>query len=274
MAQTNLNFERWAINYNGIDEAKHWVNTSDASDYNAPTTLFKEVDNPASGLASIKLITAYWQPGTSSGLDTLVGSLVQQSRYTKRPKSFEFSFKSAPKNGDEVLIGVQLTKSIDDTMIVIGEGFFTTQQIQEHWTNKEVKIEYYSSYTPDHINIIALSSANAAIIDGTNGYPKIGSTLYLDNLKLNAGKKNTPTSQYYIHVFPNPAKEFINVKTNSPDHQQIEIYNLSGKLLMNSLFHQQSKIDISTLPSGTYIYKVFSAVSGDITATNKFTVIR
>ncbi|MBL4594057.1 MAG: T9SS type A sorting domain-containing protein [Flavobacteriales bacterium] len=273
-AQFNLNFEKWVINYNGIDEVKNWMNTSDASEYDAPATMFKETKSPATGLASIKLTTAYWETGSSSGLDTLVGSLIQQSIYTKRPKSFEFSYKSNPKLGDEVLVGIQLTKTINDSIIVLGEGFFTTNQIQKNWTKKKIDINYYSGYTPDNINIIALSSANAAINDGTNGYAKIGSTLYLDNLKLNVEKDITPKSAYYIHVFPNPAKSFINVKTNSPDNQQIEIYNLSGKLVLNSSFNHQSKIDISTLSSGTYVYKVFSALSGEITATNKFNVIR
>ncbi len=272
-AQSNLNFEKWGINYSGIDEAKNWINTSDATKYNAPATMFKEVDNPASGLAYVKLITSYWEIGASYGLDTLAGSLMQQSEYTQRPKSFTFSYQSNPKIGDEVLVGVQLTKTINDSIIVVGEGFFTTAQIQESWMSKTINIEYYSGNEPDNINIIALSSANAVINNGTKGYSKIGSTLYLDNLRLNVGKEK-PQEEYYIHVFPNPAKSFINVQTNSPDNQQIEIYDLSGKLLLSSSFNQQSKIDISSLPSGTYIYKVFSTVTGEITATNKFNAIK
>ncbi len=95
-SQVNLDFEKWSINYNAIDGAKHWLNTSDATKYGAPTTLFKEVENPASGLAYIKLTTTYWKDGSAYQLDTLVGSIVQQSSYNKRPESFNFSYKSAP----------------------------------------------------------------------------------------------------------------------------------------------------------------------------------
>jgi len=273
-AQSNLDFEKWAINYNGIDEAKYWLNTSDASEYKAPKTLFKEVENPANGLASVKLTTAYWEVGAPYKLDTLVGSILQQIPYTKRPASFDFSFKSNPQLGDEILVGVQLTKTINDTMIVLGEGFFTSNQVQVSWLKKEVNIKYYSGYTPDNINIIALSSANAVTKNGVNGYAKIGSTLYLDNIRLNVEDSVVKKTAYYIHVFPNPAKSFINVKTNSPDAQEIEIYNLSSKLMLRSTFSKQSKIDISALPSGTYVYKVVSSVSGEITTTNKFNVIR
>jgi len=274
-AQSNLDFERWNVNYKGIDEAKNWVNTSDATEFNAPTTLIKVVDNPAAGLASLKLTTAYWESGTTYGLDTLVGSLLQQTTYAKRPKSFEFTYKCSPVLGDEILVGVQLTKSIDNSIIVIGEGFFTSNKIEETWIKEIINIEYFSKETPENVNIMALSSANAVINNGKKGYAKIGSTLFLDNFKLSApAKKETVDSKYYIHVYPNPAKSFINLTTNSPEQQRIEIYNLSSKLLLKTSFTKNAKIDISALSSGTYIYKVYSLLSGEITATNKFSVIR
>lgn len=274
-AQSNLDFERWNVNYKGIDEAKNWVNTSDATEFNAPTTLIKVVDKPAAGLASLKLTTAYWESGTTYGLDTLVGSLLQQTTYSKRPKSFEFTYKCSPVLGDEILVGVQLTKSIDNSIIVIGEGFFTSNKIEETWIKEIINIEYFSKETPENVNIMALSSANAVINNGKKGYAKIGSTLFLDDFKLSApAKKETVDSKYYIHVYPNPAKSFINLTTNSPEQQRIEIYNLSSKLLLKTSFTKKAKIDISALSSGTYIYKVYSLLSGEITATNKFSVIR
>ena len=273
-AQANLGFERWIINYNGIDEAKHWLNTADASEYNAPATMFKEVEDPASGLASIKLTTAYWEIGADYQLDTLVGSLVQQREYTQRPQSFEFDYKADPKLGDEVLIGVQLSVTIGEELIVIGEGFFSTDEKQDSWISKKIDIKYYSSFTPENINIIAVSSANAVIRNGENGYAKIGSSLTLDNLRLNIENEQEIAAEYFIHVFPNPAKEFINLETNSPEEQRIEIYNLSSQLVLSSSFSTASKIDISELPSGTYIYKVSGIPSNKLTATNKFSVIR
>ncbi|MBL4669167.1 MAG: T9SS type A sorting domain-containing protein [Flavobacteriales bacterium] len=273
-AQSNLDFEKWDINYNGIDEAKYWINTSDATKYSAPSTLFKVVENPEHGLASIKLVTAYWELGASFQLDTLVGSLMQQSSYTKRPESFEFSYKANSKFGDEVLVGIQLTKTIKDSIIVIGEGFFTSNQQKENWTKEKIEVEYYSVGIPDNINIIAVSSANIVITNGKNGYAKIGSTLELDNFKLNLETKEGTNSDYFIHVFPNPAKEFINIETNTPEDQKIEIYNLAGKLELTFSFNTQTKIDISNLPSGIYIYKVFNLKTGEINASNKFNIIR
>ncbi len=183
-AQSNLDFEKWNVNYNGIDEAKGWVNTADATKYDAPATLFKVVDNPASGLASLKLTTAYWPEGAIHNLDTLTGSLLQQIEYSESPESFEFMYKCTPQIGDEILVGIQLTKNTDNSSFVIGEGFFTTNKTEENWTKQEVKIKYFSNKTPDNINLIALSSANAVITTGENGRAKIGSTLFLYEIKL------------------------------------------------------------------------------------------
>jgi hypothetical protein len=272
-SQLNLDFEQWATSYNGVAESKFWVNTSDASKYGAPQVLFKETKKPASGLSSIKLTTAYWEDGAPYGLDTLVGSLVQQAPFTKRPKYFDFDYKAFPKIGDEVLVGVQLTMDLNGSTVVVGEGFYSSSEITDQWTNQQIEIHYYSSFQPENINIVALSSANATVLDGTNGYSKIGSTLFLDNLRLGdvevEAKKN-----YFLHVYPNPAKQYINIETNAPEKQLIEVYNLTGKLVLNATFEQKSNLDISALPSGTYIYQVTNLLTREKTASNKFNIIR
>lgn len=273
-AQQNLNFERWDINYNGIDEAKNWINISDATSYGAPQVLFKEVNNPAEGLASIKLTTTYWETGAEYGLDTLVGSLIQKNDYQKRPESFEFAYKSFPKLGDEILVGVQLTITVNDSTIVVGEGFFSTNQIENEWKNEKVSINYYSSYTPDEITLIALSSANATILDGSLGHAKIGSTLWLDNFRLSSATNTTVETDYFIHVFPNPAKTHITISTNNPAPLFINLYTLTGKLVLNANFSEKTKLDITTLPTGTYVYNIVDPTTNLITASNKFNIVK
>lgn len=207
----------------------------------------------------------------SCQLDTLVGSLIQQSAYTKRPKSFTFSYKANPQLGDEVLVGIPLTMTIENEVAVIGGGFFSSNELKENCIKKEVAIECYSKDTPDNINIIPVSRENAVINNGTNGYSKIRSTLYLDNIKLKSEDKIA--SGYFIAISPNPAQSHINIETNSPDHQQIEIYDLLGKLVFTSSFNEKARLDISNLPSGTSIYEVYNVISGETTATNKFNII-
>lgn len=273
-AQKNLDFERWDINRNATDIAKNWINTSDASDYGAPKTIFKDVETPARGVASARLVTTYWNEGAEYELDTLPGALLQKSPYNKRPKNFQFEYKAFPKEGDEILVGVQLTTTLNDSLIVIGEGYYSSSSIQNNWTKKIIDIHYFSNLKPKAINIIAVSSANATVLDGSLGYAKIGSELYLDNLKLSTEVDKPKRLNYAINVFPNPAKEFINIESENPNEQIIKIYSLTGKLLIEIPFTTEIKIDISTLSTGTYIYNVIDKNTNQISVSNKFSIVK
>jgi hypothetical protein len=202
----------------------------------------------------------------------LVGSIVQETPFFQQPKSFEFSYQSAPQKGDAILVGVRLSMTINDSDIIVGEGFFTTTETQNSWTKQVVDIKYYSNFTPDKICIVALSSANAVLNDASHGSAKIGSVLLLDNLKVGVEEEEFKPS-YYMYVFPNPAKAFINVETNDPEAKTIMIFNLSGKLVLSHIItiDNKTKVDISSLANGAYIYKVVG--NNKIITTNKFTVV-
>ena len=87
-SQANLDFENWATNFEGIDEAKSWLNTSDASRFDAPQVLFKEKHIGLNGQSAVRLTTAYWELGSSFGVDTLVGAIVQETPFFEQPSSF------------------------------------------------------------------------------------------------------------------------------------------------------------------------------------------
>jgi len=56
-----------------------------------------------------------------------------------------------------------------------------------------------------------------------------------------------------ITIYPNPAKDHINVAAGESKIENVQIYNLNGKLLKEEA---NSKINISALSTGTYIIKV------------------
>jgi type IX secretion system substrate protein len=272
-AQTNLDFEDWSTNYRDVDNAREWVNTSDATNYGAPATVIKLTENPAEGFTSAQLKTIYWEEGSEYGLDTLAGAILQQAAFNGKPENFEFSYKSFPKRGDEVLVGVRLSLTIDGVLIVVGEGIFTSGREQSTWKKENVKINYYSGLTPEIISIVALSSANATLLDGSRGHAKNGSELFVDNLRIGASKEEVKPD-YYLYVFPNPAKSYINIDTNDPDAKLMEIYTLSGKKVLEKTLspNAKTKIDLSSLSSGTFIYKVLG--QDKIITTNKFNIIK
>ncbi|WP_165983181.1 T9SS type A sorting domain-containing protein [Chryseobacterium salivictor] len=56
-----------------------------------------------------------------------------------------------------------------------------------------------------------------------------------------------------LTVYPNPAKDFINIKTSKSNIEKVFIFDLSGKLIMTE---KSKRIDISLLPSATYIISI------------------
>jgi PKD repeat protein len=71
------------------------------------------------------------------------------------------------------------------------------------------------------------------------------------------------------HVFPNPAKEFVNLEINSPMNSEMEIalINLQGKVVQNSIHglltgENQVRLDVSTLAEGVYLVRVLPIAIG------------
>ncbi len=65
--------------------------------------------------------------------------------------------------------------------------------------------------------------------------------------------KNTQTQTEYL-VYPNPASDKLFIHTNSNHQYLIQIFDLSGKLLLNQ--NSPREIHINTLPTGLYILKI------------------
>jgi PKD repeat protein len=60
-------------------------------------------------------------------------------------------------------------------------------------------------------------------------------------------------------IFPNPIQDEITISMSNADNYQIEIFNLSGSLIYNSITNgNQISIDSSEWPNGTYIIQISS----------------
>jgi hypothetical protein len=58
-------------------------------------------------------------------------------------------------------------------------------------------------------------------------------------------------------VFPNPAKNFITVKTDeNATNSMIELYNLQGSKVLSAAFSNDNTVNIAHLAKGAYIYKM------------------
>lgn len=70
-------------------------------------------------------------------------------------------------------------------------------------------------------------------------------------------------------VFPNPASDFIILGNEQISEGRFEIYNLLGEMVMQNIFAEKQKIDISTLTKGIYLINI---QNGSSTSAGKLLV--
>jgi hypothetical protein len=70
----------------------------------------------------------------------------------------------------------------------------------------------------------------------------------------------TQEGQTYIQLYPNPAKEFVTIKTSVDEDYTITLYNLAGQpILENTFSGNEYRINLENIPQGCYIMKITSA---------------
>jgi len=86
----------------------------------------------------------------------------------------------------------------------------------------------------------------------------------LDVFRVNEGMPSSSVELVGLEkmsIYPNPADDQINIKTEIKDIELVKIYDLEGKTLISKAY--ESKIDVSTLVPGSYMI-VFIKTNGDI----------
>ena len=67
-----------------------------------------------------------------------------------------------------------------------------------------------------------------------------------------------------LELAPNPSNDYFNLqseynlfKANEPIY--IEVYNLTGQLVLNTNIYEDELVDVSTLPSGVYLVQIINS---------------
>lgn len=62
-----------------------------------------------------------------------------------------------------------------------------------------------------------------------------------------------------VSLYPNPAKDFVTISVNNPENASLEIFNILGsKVASIGLTNRSNTVDISNIPTGMYIFRVYS----------------
>lgn len=72
-------------------------------------------------------------------------------------------------------------------------------------------------------------------------------------LIINVELLNNPSfNSYDIELFPNPTSDFLNIKFKFKGDEEVYIFDLNGKFLIQNTFIEDNKINVSSLTSGIY----------------------
>jgi hypothetical protein len=271
-------------------EAVGWISTnvltSAFASSSNPTTVTQSTLN-CSGSSSMRILTEKFTLGAFNGympdtcgfafIGTVVVSatprLVDGFAYNQRPTQITYCYQSMPMPGDTCGVGVALWKwnGSSRTYIGAGKNLYTTTVTP--MTNATLTIAYSSTVTPDSMSIYVASSYK---FSGTTIRPhaKKGSLMWVDNFvypQSTVGLKEE-SNDINVIAYPNPANSTFIVATESSDAKNLEIIDLTGKVIERASFSDgKVKLDVSKYYTGIYLYSVTDKNNQRI-KTNKFTV--
>ncbi len=184
---------------------------------------------------------------------TFEATITGGTPFTAKPEALSGYFQYEPVFNDQALIGIILLKQNGNIWDTIADGNFTTTSTVITWTPFTATLNYRTTETPTHMNIIILSSDRNA--------PQPNSTLYVDNLSL-----SYPSSVQSFSV-QTPQISFSNgnikIVLNSTQQsiQEIEIFNLPGQRLLSlnptDRVGRNFNIPFRGYPPGIYISKLY-----------------
>jgi uncharacterized protein RhaS with RHS repeats len=122
----------------------------------------------------------------------------------------------------------------------------------QQWIQTYGNVGYETDDFPADLQI---DSNNNVYVVGQND--AIGASMDITTIKYSQENLATPTfSQKDLSIFPNPVNDILNISYNK-EISNISICNLIGQeVLTKNINTNQSKIDVSSLSSGSYLVKI------------------
>ena len=157
----------------------------------------------------------------------------------------------------------------DSALVALRSYGFDNQGTYQNIENNLIKLPPASSYTYFEIDLnytgwpridtLGIAFASSNIYDGQQ-WAKAGSVLILDSLNIEYFPVGMAENQNEkpANVYPNPASGQIHFDIETTENiLDIMVINLQGQVVINRKMDGKT-LDVSTLPSGMYFYKVSS----------------
>jgi hypothetical protein len=179
--------------------------------------------------------------------------------FSSRPAKLTGKWQHMISGSSQGAVQVMLTrwdKGMNKRMTV-GTGILTLSGMAMSWESFSVPITYTEGINPDSCIIVLKASGSS---------PANGDYLWVDDLAFSGtvtGIENQNTFVNNLILFPNPVKEFLDIKLSvtSPQQITIEIMDLTGKLLYSKNAgyirdEMNQHVNLTGISKGTYLLKI------------------
>ncbi len=265
-------FENWSSGNCG--EPTGWSTVNGSTSILGLCTAQRETANPYSGSSALKIQTGQLGFPVFQTVPGLVsnGTINIQSQsvsggvaFAERPTAFTGWFRAEPVNGDTYsMIAVLINENTGDS---VGVAIFEGTSTVTNWTQFNQPVQYLNQQTPTLLQITMFAS------DPNN--PQIGSTVYFDELdyeSITVGLNNMNIET--VNIYPNPATDMVFFNLGATESASVSVYNILGvSVLERSITGSDNLLDVSGLPSGTYIWQA-SNMDGKPLHAGKLQVLR
>lgn len=262
----NPGFENWQSGggfFNGYNNPVGWQTLNSETNALGVTTTERESSSQyvRSGQYALKLRTRNLPivneivPGLCStgSINIQTESVNGGTPFNERPEAINGWYQYYPQQGDTGQVGLILTRwnFSQNRRDTIGVGGFFALETTPQYAFFSGSVTYSSDQNPDTMLLVLVSSSRFS--------PRVGSTLYLDDLSLEYGTTNLLASTGQTpKVYPNPVRDQLFFEVDGAEG--VEIIDQSGRVAHRErLSGNQGQLSVADLINGQYLLRFFDS---------------